>query len=220
MTEILPSSLVVEKGECDTSIILLEKTPHVLGKLPNADTGFENAYVSKRHAEVFEEEGHYKIRDLGSKNGTSVNGKKVVEQGQTLHQGDGIELAEGQVILRFNTSGGTLTLGLGTIPTKEGLVVDDKAREVYVEGQLISPPLSKKEFDILNLLYLHKGEACSKDEIAIAGWPEIQGDVDKASGDQMIQQRIRSLRLRIESSPSSPRYIVTIIGYGYRLDIH
>ena len=103
MTEILPSSLVVEKGECDTSIILLEKTPHVLGKLPHADTGFESAYVSRRHAEVIEEEGRYKVRDLDSKNGTSVNGKKIGAQGQTLHQGDSVELAEGQVIqLRTN----------------------------------------------------------------------------------------------------------------------
>jgi pSer/pThr/pTyr-binding forkhead associated (FHA) protein len=120
MTEILPSSLVVEKGECDTNIVLLEKTPHVLGKLPHADTGFESEFVSRLHAEVFEEEGYYKVRDLGSKNGTSVNGKKVVEQGQMLHHGDGIELAEGQVILCFNPSGRTLTLGLGTIPTKQG----------------------------------------------------------------------------------------------------
>ena len=214
MTEILPSSLVVEKGECDTSIILLEKTPHVLGKLPHADTGFESVYVSKCHAEVLEEGGRYKVRDLGSKNGTSVNGKKVVEQSQTLHQGDSIELAKGQVILRFNTSRGTLTLGLGTIPTKKGIVVDDKARKVYVDEQLVSPPLSRKEFDVLNLLYSRKGEACSKDEIATAGWPEREGGVR----DEEIQQFIRRVRLRVELSPSSPQYIVTIAGYGYRLD--
>ena len=214
MTEILPSSLVVERGECDTSIIMLEKTPHVLGKLPHADTGFESAYVSKRHAEVLEEGGRYKVRDLGSENGTSVNGKKVVEQSQTLHQGDSIELAKGQVILRFNTSGGTLTLGLGTIPTKKGIVVDDKARKVYVDEQSVSPPLSRKEFDVLNLLYSRKDEACSKNEIAKAGWPERGGGVS----DEEIQQCIRRVRLRVEPSPSSPQYIVTITGYGYRLN--
>jgi len=214
MTEILPSSLVVEKGECDTSIIMLETTPHVLGKLPQADTGFESMYVSRRHAEVFEEEGRYKVRDLGSKNGTTVNGKKVVEQGQTLRQADTIELAEGQVILRFNTSGGTLTLGFGTIPSKKGIVVDDNAREVYADEQLVSPQLSKKEFDVLNFLYSRKGGACSKDEIAKAGWPERIGAVS----DEEIQQCIRRLRLRVEPSPSSPKYIVTMTGYGYRLD--
>ena len=39
-------------------------------------------------------------------------------------------------------------------------------------------PLSSKEFDILNLLFRKKGEACNKDEIAVAGWPErTDGDV-------------------------------------------
>ena len=186
----------------------------MLGKLPHADTGFESDYVSRRHAEVFGEEGDYKVRDLGSKNGTSVNGTKVGGQGQALRHSDQIELAGGQVILRFNSSGGALTLGLATIPTKKGIVVDDKARQVYVDEKLISPPLSKKEFDILNLLYSRKGEACSKYDISNAAWPDRQGDVS----DEEIQQRIRTLRIRVEPSPSLPKYIVTIVGFGYRLD--
>ncbi len=67
---------------------------------------------------------------------------------------------------------------------------------------------------MLDLLSQKRGEACSKDDIAVVGWPERNdGDV----GDQEIEQSIRRLRLRIEPDPSQPRYIVTVRGFGYKL---
>ena len=94
------------------------------------------------------------------------------------------------------------------------LVVDDKAREVWVYGEKLESPLSRKEFDVLNLLAHRRGQARSKDEIAAIGWPERdRGDV----GDQEIEQSIRRLRLRIEPDASNPTFIVTVRGYGYKL---
>jgi DNA-binding response OmpR family regulator len=89
--------------------------------------------------------------------------------------------------------------------------VDPRSREVWVRGSALDPPLSRKEFDVLNLLFQKRGEACSKDEIAVVGWPE--GDV----GDQEIEQSIRRLRLRVETDPSQPQCIITIRGFGYKL---
>ena len=214
MTEVRRSSLIILKGHDNTPYIMLDKEKHVLGKLPYADTGFESIYVSRRHAEVLEEEGLYKVRDLDSENGTSVNGKKVVEQGQTLNHNDMIELAEGEVILRFDTSVKTVSLRVGKISIKKGLVVDYKARKVYVDDQLVSASLTTRQVDILNYLYTRKGEACSKDQISKVGWPDSKGDVS----DENIQQAIHLIREAVEPSPSTPQYIITITGYGYRLD--
>ena len=98
--------------------------------------------------------------------------------------------------------------------TAKDLVVESRSREVWVRGQKLVPPLSRKEFDILALLYTRRGEACSKDEIALHAWPErADGDV----GDQDIEQYIRRLRLRLEPSPSRPQHIVTVRRFGYRL---
>ena len=83
-----------------------------------------------------------------------------------------------------------------------------------IRGETARPPFSRKEFDVLSLLYKRRGQACSKDEIAEAGWPE-RGGGDVA--DQDIEQYIRRLRLRIEPDPSHPQYILTVRGYGYRL---
>ena len=83
-----------------------------------------------------------------------------------------------------------------------------------VRGEKLAPPLSKKEFDVLELLYLGRGNAVSRDEIAKAGWPErSEADVTP----EEIDQYIRRLRRRIEEDPSQPKLIVTLRGHGYRI---
>lgn len=51
------------------------------------------AELSRRHAKLFFEHGAAYIADLGSKNGTTVNGRDVREKPQPLHDGDEIRFA-------------------------------------------------------------------------------------------------------------------------------
>ena len=206
--------LVVEEGIGDMSVIPLDQPTLLLGKSAAADIVVDNPYVSRQHAEIRRERGGYLIRDLASKNGTFVNGARLGADGHWLRTSDRIELAPGQVVLRFQDWNTTTTLPAFGVPRPGDLVVDARSREVLTQGVKIDPPLSRKEFDILNLLYERREEACSKDEIAARGWPEREaGDV----GDQEIEQCVRRLRLRIEADPSRPRYILTVRGYGYKL---
>ena len=207
------SMLVVEKGIPELKVIPLEQQVYWLGASSSADVFIDNSYVSRMHAQIVEEAGRHRIRDLGSKNGTFVNGARLDDAGRLLEVGDRIELAEGQVVMRFQVRGVTLS----QVPTgrvDDDLYVDPKSRDVWVGGKQLAPPVSRKEFDVLNLLFRKRGEACSKDEIALAGWPErTDGDV----GDQEIEQSIRRIRLRIEPQPSKPRHIINVRGYGYKL---
>ena len=110
--------------------------------------------------------------------------------------------------------GATATLPAVSDIQADDLRVDARPREVWLQGAKLEPPLSRKEFDVLNLLFTRRGEACSKDLIANAGWPERpDGDV----ADQDIEQYIRRIRLRLEPDPSHPQYILTVRGYGYKL---
>ena len=214
MPDQLDALLIVEKGMSELSVIPLDRQVCLLGKSPSADIVFDHAHVSRRHAQITLEGGRYRIRDLGSKNGTFVNGSRQGEEDHLLRSGDRIELARGQVILRFQEWGTTITLPPIDQAASADLQVDDRRREVWIRGKKLEPPLSRKEFDVLNFLYQRRGEACSKDDIALRGWPERDGgDV----GDQEIEQCIRRLRLRVEPDPSQPRHIVTIRGYGYKL---
>ena len=203
--------LVVEAGIPNTRVIPLSQQVCLIGA--DADIFIDNPYISRMHAQIVQEGDRYRIRDLDSKNGTYVNGTRLEGEGHILKSGDTIEMAEGEVLLRFRKRGTRMSLRPGRQEDND-ILVDSKAREVSVQGQTLGTPLSRKEFDVLNLLFQKRGEACSKDEIASVGWPERNGgDV----GDQEIEQSIRRLRLRIEPDASQPQYILTVRGFGYKL---
>ena len=215
MTSQSDAMLVVEKGiPDDVSVIPLDSRECLVGKSSSANIIIDNPYVSRRHAQISRDRNGYLIKDLGSKNGTYINGSQLKGRGHRLKSGDRIEFGAGEVILRFQQWGTTVTLPPINQLMSEDLLVDERTREVWLSGQKVDPPFSRKEFDILHLLFQRKGEACSKDDIASRGWQErAQGDV----GDQDIEQYIRRLRLRIEPDPSHPQYIITVRGFGYRL---
>ena len=158
--------------------------------------------------------------DLDSTNGTFLNGERLTsQQERRLRDQDLIGMAGDQVVFRFLDPVKTITIDSSSpIPAvpraNTELVVDSGSRDVTVRGEKLTPPLSKKEFDVLELLYLGRGNAVSRDEIAKAGWPERpDGDVTP----EEIDQYIRRLRRRIEENPSSPKLIVTLRGHGYRI---
>ena len=196
--------LVVEKGIPSLRAISLEQQVCIIGASSAADVFIDNPFVSRMHAQIVVENDQYRVRDLDSRNGTFINGTRISGEGTRLRSGDRIELGEGQVVLKCQTRGTTLSLSTAPQKDAQALVVDEKSREVWVRGKELEAPLSRKEFDVLHFLYDRIGQACSKDEIAVAGWPErTNGDV----GDHEIEQSIRRLRLRIEEDASQPQYI-------------
>ena len=76
-----------------------------------------------------------------------------------------------------------------------GLRVDITTRQVFVDGELLAPPLSAKQFDLLWFLYQNRNRVVSKDEISDAVWSDELGDVSDANIDRMVS-RVRSRPLR------------------------
>jgi serine phosphatase RsbU (regulator of sigma subunit) len=70
----------------------------LIGRHPDCGVQLESSAVSRRHARVFLREGRYAIEDLGSGNGTSVNGQ-TIETATLLTSQDRIKL--GPVLMRF-----------------------------------------------------------------------------------------------------------------------
>jgi DNA-binding winged helix-turn-helix (wHTH) protein len=69
--------------------VSLGEGEHVLGRDPDADVFIDNTAVSRRHARISIAAGRVQLEDLGSHNGTFVNGRKI----------DGlVEIADGDVI--------------------------------------------------------------------------------------------------------------------------
>jgi len=143
----------------------------------------------------------------------------IPNQERRLRDQDLIGMAGDQVLLRFLDPVKTMTIDSSSLiqaapRANTELIVDSGSRDVTVRGAKLAPALSKKEFDVLELLYLGRGNAVSRDEIAKAGWPE-RPEADVAPAE--IDQYIRRLRLRIEENPSKPKLIVTLKGHGYRI---
>lgn len=79
--------LVVVNGDVKNSEIRL-KIPAIVGRGRGASLQIPQALVSRQHCELLAIDGKLRVRDLGSLNGTLVDGKKVTEaevsSGQTL----------------------------------------------------------------------------------------------------------------------------------------
>ncbi len=79
-------------GECDARRVTIENYPFRIGRAESADLRVESVEVSREHAEIRERNGMWLVRDLGSTNGTQVNGKPIEEM--LLADGDILKVAE------------------------------------------------------------------------------------------------------------------------------
>jgi hypothetical protein len=181
-------------------------------------------YISRNQAEIFYSfnDGCFILRDNGSLNGTFLNGEMIENRKNYPikdHDIIGFSKISGEMRLelRFRTSYSTLPPWLEEKSTgpqgKEGLFLNLAARRVYAGEKEV--PLTKKEFQVIEVLYNNKGNACSIDDISWEVWGK------EGASDELIAKYISRLREKIEPEPSKPRYIVTIPGrHGcYRLDI-
>jgi DNA-binding winged helix-turn-helix (wHTH) protein len=206
--------LIVDGGPRDGDVVTLAHGTSVLGRHDECDIVLDEAAASREHALIVEADAGYHLRDLSSTNGTFVNRHRLGGELHLLRHGDILHFGANTISYRFHHSRAS-TLQLSTVDAApDAVMVDAKARHVYVEGQKLDPPVPRKEFDLLMLLDSKRGEAISRDEISIHVWPEqTDGDV----GNHEIEQCVRRVRVRIEQDPSNPRFLLTVRGFGYKL---
>jgi hypothetical protein len=75
----------------------------VLGRGAEADVVVDDAGVSRRHAEVHTDGQQVRVVDLGSTNGTFVDGERVGRQGAPLADGSRITVGRTRIVVRFGS---------------------------------------------------------------------------------------------------------------------
>jgi pSer/pThr/pTyr-binding forkhead associated (FHA) protein len=95
--------LQVVRGRSDATTLKLMDGVNSIGRHDDCLIRIRSSQVSRRHCELFEDKGKLMVKDLGSSNGTFVNGKRVLGQ-QILKPGD--VLIIGGVTLRVDLAGG------------------------------------------------------------------------------------------------------------------
>lgn len=91
-----------------------------------------------------------------------------------------------------------------------GLVLNQETKEVFVDGRNVR--LTKKEFQILELLMSYPGKVYSAEEIYESIWEET------AINTETIMVHVRRLREKIEANPKHPEYLKAVWGVGYKIE--
>src|SRR3954447_15141721 len=89
--------LVIVQGRSVSNTIKLGEGVTTIGRHDECNLRIKSSQVSRKHCELFEKKGLLMVKDLGSSNGTLVNGKRIEGQ-SVLEPGD--ELTIGGVKLR------------------------------------------------------------------------------------------------------------------------
>lgn len=189
----------------------------IIGRGSECQVVISDRQVSRFHAQLTHHQNHsVEITDLGSKNGTFVNGKKVTGT-LAVKEGDQIKIALVQEFLFISSD--------ATIPLTESdqaqsgkagrLLIDKRARRVWVHEHEIIPPLSVQQFRLLQCLYDQQEEVVSREKIVMAVWGLEEGE---GVTEQALDALVRRLRERIAELDDKHTYLVTVRGFGFRLD--
>ena len=171
--------------------------------------------VSRFHARLSPEATGVLLEDLGSKNGTYMNGKLLIEPAY-LQDGDMISVALVQNFF-FLSSDATMPMEAHLPSSEQGgrLRLDMRSRRVWIGSQEIIPPLSVPQFRLLHMLYDQQGKVVSRQDLITAVW----SDEDAAGiSEQAMDALVRRLRDRLLALDPTHEYIITVRGHGLRLD--
>lgn len=128
----------------------------------------------------------------------SIGGDDYIQKPYSL----GVLLAKVKAVLKRYGKGTTTEYSDGY------LTVNFQSKQVDVGGNAVK--LTSLEFKLLAYLIERRGKVVSKQELFQNVWE------DKFTGDGTLNVHIRRLREAIEVNPTTPKYIVTVWGDGYK----
>lgn len=91
-------TMLVAQSASQAGLSFRVTRPLVLGRSPEADVVLEDPYASDFHARLVFQAGEVRVQDLGSTNGTFVNGERLAAP-TSLRRGD--QMRVGQTIMEL-----------------------------------------------------------------------------------------------------------------------
>ena len=108
----------------------------------------------------------------------------------------------------FRRAGGEEVVQSGEI-SQPPFLLNTRNRTLEKNGQRVK--LTQVEYSIMRMFMENPGKALSREEILDLVWGR-----DYFGELKIVDVNVRRLRLKIEDSPTSPTYINTVWGYGYK----
>ena len=91
-------------------------------------------------------------------------------------------------------------------------ILNLRSRTLKKRGQPVE--LTQVEFQIMEYFFTNPGKALSRTSILTRVWGE-----EYFGEEKIVDVNIRRLRMKIEEDPSSPQYILTVWGMGYKWSV-
>lgn len=89
--------------------------------------------------------------------------------------------------------------------------MDVERHVVSVAGEVV--PLPLKEFELLELLLRNAGRVLTRGQLIDRVWGS-----DYVGDTKTLDVHVKRLRSKIEPEPSTPRYLITVRGLGYKFE--
>jgi hypothetical protein len=206
--------LLVQEGNSPKTQWFLTEAAMIIGRDATSDVQIDDRQVSRRHAEITRGSHGFTIRDLGSKNGTFLNGEAISGDPHPIRTGDEIGIA---LCAKLTFIEDDATAPVIPVQQREAAIrMDLAAKRVWISGQEIIPPLSVAQYTLLELLYKNAGNVVSRDTVVETVWSEEEAD---GVSEQAIDALARRLRERIAEIDPDNKLFETVRGYGFRLNL-
>jgi hypothetical protein len=88
-----PRRLLVTEGVLRGTSLPLTSSAILIGRAPSCTLVLDDDYSSSRHARIFPQNGYWYVEDLGSTNGTFVDGRRI-EAPVAVHPGEHITVGQ------------------------------------------------------------------------------------------------------------------------------
>ena len=89
--------------------------------------------------------------------------------------------------------------------------MDVERHTVEINGETVSLPL--KEFDLLEFLLRNAGRVLTREQLIDRVWGS-----DYVGDTKTLDVHVKRLRSKLEPKPSSPKYLLTVRGLGYKYE--
>lgn len=190
-------------GQIDLSVF-----PFIIGRARECHYVIDSGAISREHLSIEFDDKQVLVRDLGSRNGTNLNGETLTpHQSYPLRANDILSIAD-EIELVFDDPATTAQLDYD--PNQhEGLHINASDGQAYFRDALIDPPLSPSQVSLLQLLIENEGVVVTREDIRHYVW----GEGMKVS-DQAMDALVSRMRKRLHEIDPDHEYIITRRGFG------
>jgi predicted component of type VI protein secretion system len=179
-----------------------------------ADILLAHPLVSRLHAALALDDDGFRVTDLGSTNGTTVNDEALGKNASTVVKGEPL-VQVGPYILRLTPAATQMGDTLRTAPGRPAagrIVLDRDLRVLYVDGKPAVQSVTGLEYKLLDVLSGASRRFVPIQEIGDSVWGAGLWDV------YMLHNLVRRIRRKLEAAGlAADELIVSVPGGGYRL---